>query len=314
MPKKFRFGVTLPGLPSAQEWAGWARQAEDLGYDIALIPDHFGEQLAPIPALTAAACATTTLRIGTLVLGNDYRHPVMVAKEAATLDVLSNGRFELGLGAGWMVSDYERSGMQFDRPGVRVSRLEESIAVIKGLLGAGPFSYEGTYYRIADLDGYPKPLQHPHLPILVGGGGPRMLKIAAREADIIALHPSLRRTRNGASMLQRAMWDATPEAFDEKIQQLSDSLGDRLGQTELNSVIYLPLIRDDTDTAAQEAAEQLGVSPNEARQCPLIVIGTASEVADVLQQRRERYGISYYLVKQPWMEEFAPVVAKLAGK
>ena len=188
---KFRFGVTLPGLPTAEEWIGWARQAEDFGYDIALIPDHFGEQLAPLPALMAAACATSILRVGTLVLGNDYRHPVMVAKEAATLDVLSNGRFELGLGAGWMLSDYRRSGMPFDRPGIRVSRLEESITVIKGLLGPGPFSFEGTYYRISDLDGYPKPVQQPKLPILVGGGGRRMLKIAAREADIIALHPSL---------------------------------------------------------------------------------------------------------------------------
>ena len=153
---KFRFGVTLPGLPTAEEWTGWARQAEDLGYDIALIPDHFGEQLAPLPALMVAACATATLRVGTLVLGNDYRHPVMVAKEAATLDVLSNGRFELGLGAGWMVSDYQRSGMPFDRPGIRVSRLEESIAVIKGLLGPGPFSFEGTYYRISDSRRVPK--------------------------------------------------------------------------------------------------------------------------------------------------------------
>lgn len=310
---KFRFGVTLPGLPTAAEWAGWARRAEDLGYDIALIPDHFGEQLAPLPALMAAACATTTLRVGTLVLGNDYRHPVMVAKEAATLDVLSNGRFELGLGAGWMLSDYRRSGMPFDRPGIRVSRLEESIAVIKGLLGPGPFSFEGAYYRISDLDGYPKPVQQPKLPILIGGGGRRMLKIAAREADIIALHPSLRRSRNGAPMLRQAAWDSTPEAFDEKIRWLRDSLGDRLDHTELNSVLYLPFVTQDTDAAARAAAEQLGVSPAAARECPLVVIGTASEIADQLQQRRERYGISYYLVKQPWMEEFAPVVARLAG-
>ena len=154
------------------------------------MPDHFGDQLAPVPALQCAADATTTLRLGALVYDNDYKHPVVLAKELATMDVLSDGRVEIGLGAGWMVSDYEQAGIPYDPPGVRVSRFIEGLAVIKGALGDGPFSFHGEHYTITDYDGFPKPVQSPP-PVLIGGGGPRVLTFAAREADIVGINGTL---------------------------------------------------------------------------------------------------------------------------
>ncbi|MGH9025030.1 MAG: TIGR03621 family F420-dependent LLM class oxidoreductase, partial [Acidimicrobiia bacterium] len=191
--RKFRFGVMAPRTASAKQYRENARKAEDLGFTTLFVPDHFVDHpLSPIPAMAMAAEATENLRVGSLVLGNDYRHPVALAREAATLDLLTDGRLELGLGAGWMTADYEKAGMQLDRPGVRVDRLAESIAVLKGLFADGPFSFEGRYYAVTELDGQPKPVQRPHPPILVGGGAPRVLKLAGREADIIGINANLR--------------------------------------------------------------------------------------------------------------------------
>src|SRR5437762_10859327 len=158
-PRKFRFGVQASNAGSAAEWATLARKVEDLGYSSLFLPDHFGEQLAPVPAIMAAADATTDLKVGALVFDNDYKHPVVFAKEIATVDVLSGGRVELGIGAGWMNSDYEQSGIQHDSAKVRVDRMEEGIAIMKGLFADGAFSYEGNHYTITGLDGLPKPTQ-----------------------------------------------------------------------------------------------------------------------------------------------------------
>src|SRR5438874_3181345 len=190
--RPFRFGVICERMQSAEEWITKAHQAEDYGYATLLIRDHvtrepFGDQLAPLIALMAAANATKTLRIGSLVLDNDYRHPVMLAKEAATLDLLSGGRFELGIGAGWLRSEYEQAGMVFESAGVRVSRLEEAIQVLKGLFADRPLTFAGNHYTITNLNGFPKPAQRPHPPILVGAGSKRMLALAAREADIVGI-------------------------------------------------------------------------------------------------------------------------------
>src|SRR5256712_13883228 len=183
--KPFRFGVQEHSAPSGKAWRDRARLVEALGYQALFLPDHCGEQLAPIVALLSAADATSTLRVGSLVFDNDYRHPVVLAKEVATLDLLSDGRFDFGLGAGWMASDYERSGIPLDSPGVRIERMEEALAIIKGLLAGGVVSFSGKHYRIASLEGHPSPVQKPHPPILLGGGGRRMLRVAAREADIV---------------------------------------------------------------------------------------------------------------------------------
>src|SRR5438128_9071598 len=168
--KPFRFGVQEHSAPSGKAWRDRARLVEALGYQALFLPDHFGEQLAPIVALLSAADATSTLRVGSLVFDNDYRHPVVLAKEVATLDLLSDGRFDFGLGAGWLKSDYDQSGIPYDTPGVRIERMEEGLAIIKGLLAGGPFSFAGKHYRITSAESYPAPVQKPHPPIVIGGG------------------------------------------------------------------------------------------------------------------------------------------------
>jgi probable F420-dependent oxidoreductase len=190
--RRFRFGIQLSHAAGPADWAELARKAEDLGYSSLQLPDHFGAQFSPAPALAAAAGATRDLRLGTLVLDNDYRHPVVTAKDMATVDLLSDGRVELGIGAGWMASDYDQSGIGMDPAGVRVDRLAEAVTVLKGLFGPGPFSFEGEHYTIRDLDGQPKPAQDPHPPFVLGGGAPRMLRLAGREADIVGINPALR--------------------------------------------------------------------------------------------------------------------------
>jgi probable F420-dependent oxidoreductase len=190
--RTFRFGVQEHRAPSAKAWKEKAREVESLGYATLYLPDHFTDQVGPIAALMAAADATTTLRVGSLVFDNDYRHPVVLAKEAATLDLLSEGRLDLGLGAGWMASDYEQAGIPFDSAGTRISRMEEALTIIKGLFTGEPFTFAGEHYRLTSMEGSPRPVQRPHPPILLGGGGRRMLRIAAREADIVNVNFDLR--------------------------------------------------------------------------------------------------------------------------
>ena len=174
----FRFGVQASRAASAREWADLARRAEANGYDVLTMPDHFTDQLAPVPALMAAADATTDLRVGALVFDNDYKHPVVLAKELATIDLLSDGRLEIGLGAGWMISDYEEAGIPYDSPKVRIDRFVEGLRVIKGTMAEGRFSFAGEHYTVTDYDGQPKPVQRPCPPVLIGGGGKRVLSIA----------------------------------------------------------------------------------------------------------------------------------------
>src|SRR4051794_27509366 len=190
-PRPFRFGVQTSSAPNRKAWVDLAIKAEANGYDVLTMPDHFGDQLAPIPALMTAADATTTLRIGALVHDNDYKHPVVLAKELATLDVLSEGRVEVGLGAGWMERDYRAAGLPFDRAAVRIDRFEEAIAVVKGMFGDEPFSFAGVHYTINDYDARPKPTQRPRPPLLIGGSGTRLLTIAAREADIVGINGNI---------------------------------------------------------------------------------------------------------------------------
>src|SRR5881396_136194 len=176
---------------SAEHWREVAKRAEALGYDTLLMPDHITDQLAPMPALAAAAAATTTLRVGSFVFDNDYRNPVMLAKEATTLDLLSGGRLEFGIGAGWSRRDYQQLGIPYDMPKVRVDRMEEAVTLIKRLWTEEKVTHEGPYYRVRDASVLPRPTQRPHPPIMIGGGGPRMLRIAAREAQIVAIAPTL---------------------------------------------------------------------------------------------------------------------------
>src|SRR5262245_153365 len=312
----FRFGVICEHMPYAKAWGTTARQAEQLGYSTLFIRDHFipdpfGDQFAPLIALMAAADATTSLRVGSLVLDNDYRHPAMLAKEAATLDVLSHGRFELGLGAGWARTEYQQAGMLFDAPGLRVSRLEESVHVIKGLLASEPLTFSGTYYRVTQLNGYPKPSQQPHPPLLIGASGKRMLAFAAREANIIGL---LNADYSSGVVIDDPL-KRSPKAMAEKIHWIGQAAGERFDQVELSMVIA-PLFTGARQPGAEECAHQHhwdALRPADVLQMPSLFIGSAEQISEQMEERRERYGISYFVVSDSDMDACAPIVARLAG-
>jgi probable F420-dependent oxidoreductase len=314
--RPFRFGVQASSPPggftgpdAGDRWRALARRIEAMGYASLTVADHLDEQWAPVPALVSAAEATTTLRIGTLVLCNDYRHPVMVAKEAASIDVLSGGRLELGLGAGWMTTDYEQAGIPLDRAGVRIDRLAEAVAVVKGLFAEGPVRFEGEHYRIDGLDGRPKPVQRPGPPLLLGGGARRMLTHAGREADIVALNPSLH-----AGVIDAAAGpSATADATEEKLRWIADAAGDRYADLELQTRVHLATITDDRGALAEAIAPTMGVSPEQALDTPHALAGTVDEIVEQCIERRERFGLSYICIGLDAHEAFEPVVARLAG-
>jgi len=308
-PRKFRFGVQLSSASSAADWTAQARKAEDLGYSTLFLPDHFGPQLAPVPAMMAAADATTDLRVGCLVFDNDYKHPVVLAKEVATIDVLSGGRVELGIGAGWMNSDYERSGIQHDRAGVRIDRMEEGIAVLKGLFADGAYTFEGDHYRITGLDGQPKPVQRPHPPILIGGGAQRVLTIAGREADIVGINPSIVSGNVDAD----AARSGAAERTDQKLEWVKKGAGDRYPDLELNMLIFAVVITDDPEGTKAQMAPLFGLEGTDLDDYPHALIGTVDSIAEDLERRRARWDVSYVVVQGDAMESVAPVVAKLSG-
>lgn len=307
--RRLRFGVQLATAPDGPSWTDQARRLEDLGYSSLFVPDHFEDQLGPIAALTAAAAATRELRVGALVLDNDYRHPVPLAKELATIDLLSAGRLEVGIGAGWMRTDYERSGIAYDPPGVRVDRLEESITVLKGLFGEGPTSFAGEHYQVDALDGLPLPTQRPHPPFLLGGGGRRMLALAAREADIVGINPSLRAGEIGAD----AAADASAEATDRKVAWVREAAGDRFDDLELNCLCFATLVTDDQAGTAETMGKLFGLDAAAALEVPHALIGNVEQITDQIRARRERWGLSYWVIQGDAVDPFAPVVAELAG-
>jgi probable F420-dependent oxidoreductase len=292
-----------------EQWEEHARKLEGMGYSTMLMPDHFEEQLSPIPALTAAALATTSLRVGTIVLGNDYRHPVVLAMEAATLDLLSNGRLELGIGAGWMRSDYDAAGMSYDRPGTRIERFAESLQVLKGAFGEEAFSLDGKHYTITNYNGRPKPLQQPHPPIMIGGGGQRMLSLAAREANIISINFNLA----PGAVNQEVLRTGDPASTDEKVGWIREAAGDRFGEIELNAIAFTAVVTDDATKLAERMAPGFATTPAELLESPHVLLGSIDQMAGALQQRRERYGISYWVFPQNAYESLAPLVQRLAG-
>jgi probable F420-dependent oxidoreductase len=310
--RRFRFAAQLSTAPqgTAASWAEQARRVEDLGYSALLMPDHFGDQLAPVPALAAAAAATEHLRIGALVFDNDYRHPLVLAKEAATLDVLSEGRFEMSLGAGWMRTDYDESGIAYDLPKVRVDRFEEAVTIVKGLLAAeGPYSFTGEHYTVTDHTPTPRPVQRPRPPLIIGGGGRRVLTIAGREADIVSINVDLRAGTAGVE----AAPNATPEATRRKVQWVKDAAGDRFDDIELNTLVGFVVVTDDRDQLVQSLAPTFGIDADDALHVPLGLIGTLEQMEEELQWRRQEYGISYYSIESDAWETLGPVVSRLAG-
>ena len=308
--RPFRFGVQVNATGRRREWIDLARRVEDAGYATMTMPDHFSDQLAPVPALQCAADATTTLRLGALVYDNDYKHPVVLAKELATMDVLSDGRVEIGLGAGWMVSDYEQSGIAYDPPGVRVGRLIEGLAVIKGALAPGPFSFQGVHYSITEYDGLPKPVQTPP-PVLIGGGGPRVLRFAASEADIVGINATLTSGAVDSSTFE----SMTAVAVEEKVAivRAAATAAGRSDAIEMNIRAFMVFVTDDVASAYDTLAQFTGAPVDVIRESPFALVGPPDKLISDLQERRERWGFSYVIVGQNDIESFAPVVAALAG-
>ena len=307
--RPFRFGIQLAASPSATDWAEQAKRVEDLGFSSLLLPDHFGDQLAPIPAMVAAAAATTDLKVGALVHDNDYKHPVVLAKEAATVDLLSDGRLELGLGAGWMNTDYEQSGIPKDPAGVRIDKLEEALDIIEGLFAEGPFDYDGKHYNITGLDGLPKPVQKPRPPFIIGGGGKRVLSLAARRAEIVGIAP---RATTGAVDAEAAATGTGPET-DKKLSYVRDAAGERYDDIEINVLLFAVLPADDPGPTYEMLAGIFGIDPSEGPEVPHVLVGTTDAMCEALIARRERWDMSYVVCQGDALDAMAPVVAKLAG-
>lgn len=307
--RPFRFAVDLHHPIEGMSWADSARLVEAAGYATLFVPDHFDEGYGPIAALAAAATATATLRVGTLVLACDFRHPAVLARELATIDVLSEGRLEVGLGAGWKRSDYERSGIPMDPPKVRVDRMIEHTKVLRALFAGEPATFAGEHYRIDDLDGTPKTHRPEGPPILIGGGAKRVLRFAAKHADIVGVNASI----HSGEIDTAAAHDALPSSIDEKVGWVRDSAGDRLDEIELNAWLSVAEITDDTESFAEMLAGVFETTPDDVLTSPLALVGSEPEVADRLHERRERWGYSYTVVPGDRVREFAPVVARLTG-
>jgi len=308
-PRPFRFGIQASNATTRAEWVSLAQRTEGHGYAVLTMPDHFGDQLAPVPAMMAAASATADLRVCALVFDNDYKHPVVLGKELATMDLLSDGRVEIGLGAGWMISDYEQLGIAYDSPGVRIDRFVEGLQIIKQSMQPGPFSFEGKHYTITNYDGLPKPAQ-AKVPVLIGGGGKRVLGIAAREADIVGINPSMQAGVVGPETFGHM----TAKSVDEKVAIVRAAAGDRLADIELNIRAFLVNVTDDGAGARSRLAGMLGVDDDMLLSSPFALIGSPDELVERLLERRERWGFSYVIVGPDDVDKFAPVVAALAGK
>ena len=308
--RRFRFGVQTSGAGSRREWQDKARKIEALGYSTLYMPDHFLDTVhAPMIGIAMAAEATESLRVGTLVLGNDYKHPAVVAKEFASLDVLSDGRVEAGVGAGWMKTDYDALGLPYDRPGTRIERLGEALTILKGAWSDGPLSLDGRHYTISDYDGIPKPAQKPHPPILVGGGGPRLLRLAGREADIVGINPNLR----AGEVSPDAVQDSIAAMTKQKIEWVREGAGDRFDDLELQIRYFMTSLTDDRRALAEAIAPGFGLDPDVALESGVALVGTVDECCDLLTKRREEWGVSYVVLGDDQFEAFAPVVSRLAG-
>ncbi|HET8912338.1 MAG TPA: TIGR03621 family F420-dependent LLM class oxidoreductase [Ktedonobacteraceae bacterium] len=296
MSRTFRFGVVGGYAPSHAAWVSTARRAEELGYSTLLIPDRTSVGiLSSIPALAVAAEATSRLRIGNYVLANGYRHPVLLAREAATLDLLSEGRFELGLGAGVSAGEFQQMGLSFPKAGVRVSQLEETLQLLKLLFTEETVNFSGKYATVTDLKGTIKSVQQPHPPIMVAGAGERMLKLAAKEADIIAI----------GSKIGAQGRDPSDPSLEQKIAWINEAAGPRAASLELSQTIYDMEI---TDSKSPLPAQKGGSWVVAKR--PF----TTEQAVEYLLEQRERYGFSYMQIQTLQLENFGPVVERLAGK
>jgi probable F420-dependent oxidoreductase len=311
--RPFRFLADGREAADARTLGETARRAEAIGFDALVIPDHLIDQLAPAPAMAVIAAATERLRIGAFVLNNDLRHPAVLAQDLASLDVLSGGRLDVAIGAGWNRAEYDAIGLTFDPVPIRVGRLIEAVSVLKGCFADGPFSFAGDHYTIADYDARPKPVQRPHPPFFIGGGGRRTLSFAGREANIVGLAPRL---------LPRVRGDPrsiTLAATEEKIAWVREAAGGRFDELEFNvypsmsQVIVTDNARTELESLAARLEERSGmpVSADDLTDSPHIFIGSIDGLVTKFQSLRERLGISSIMLGG--VDELAPVVERLAG-
>lgn len=316
MARPFRFGVQLSSVPGAA-FAERVRRIEALGYSTVFWPDHWGPQLEPVAALAAAAAVTTTLRVGSLVYGVDYRHPVVLAKAAATIQLLSGGRHEFGLGAGWMRSDYDQAGMAYDRASVRIERLDEALTIIRSLWTEPKTSFAGRHYRVTDAPPAVEPAPATPPAVLVGGGGPKVLAVAGRHADIVGINPSIPEGR----VLPHTVHDLAPERVREKVgwvREAAAAAGRDPSALELQSLVFVTAVTDDPKPVRELVSKQTGMSVEDVARCAGFLTGPGSELRDRLEERRAETGISYVVIQggdPATLERFAEaVVVPLAGR
>jgi probable F420-dependent oxidoreductase len=310
-----RFGVVSESVHDGRAWLDFARQVEDGGVDVLMLRDHFsagafGQQLAPFSGLAAAAAATTQLRLGTIVLSNDFRHPAIVAHEAATLHLVSGGRFELGIGAGWYQPEYDAAGIAFDAAGQRIARLDESLRIVKGLLAGTPVHYQGDFYRIDGLKLDVLPTLRPSSPrLLVGAGGRRMLRLAARHADIVGVLPApIQNSTDSDNPIDRL-----PAAFDAKLGMIREAAGDRFENIEINAFGTF-VITDKRRAETQDLILQrgwTGIDVEAVWQMPTIFIGSPNQIRADLHARRERFGLSYLIAGEDSLPSLVKIIAGL---
>jgi probable F420-dependent oxidoreductase len=305
----FRFGLQVARTASPAAWRDVARKAEDLGYSTLYAPDHLDDQWAPMVALAVAAEVTSTLRVGTLVLDNDFRHPVLLAKEAATLDVMTGGRFEFGIGAGWLTADYEQSGIAMDPPSVRIARLAESLEIMRAMWQRGSVTFSGEHYRVTEASGMPSPVTPGGPPLVIGGGSKRILSLAGRYADVVSIVPTLAAGRIGPEVAA----ESVVEKYVDRVRWARDAAGERAGELELQCWTVAVQIVPNANEVFESMAPTFGLTPAQLRAVPLALIGTTAEIVETLQKRREELGFSYVVVHEAEMEALAPVIAELAG-
>ncbi|MFP6654292.1 MAG: TIGR03621 family F420-dependent LLM class oxidoreductase [Myxococcota bacterium] len=323
MPRPFRFAVQSFSASSGAEWHARACRVEALGYSALHLADHIlgpGEaisaanhpvqELAAIPAMAMAAAATTTLRVGCRVFCVDYRHPAVLAKETATLDLLSEGRIEIGLGAGWLRGEYEALGIGFDSAAVRIERLSEVVGFLKAHFSGDPIQIAGRHVNVSGYSGAPPPVQKPHPPIMIGGGSRRILALAGREADIVSFNFNNRSGILGPEGIANSTEDKTRE----KLAWVREAAGPRFDDLEFEIGAYFTMVGESARAGADEMAKAFGLTSDEMRRHPHGLFGEVDEICDELARRRELFGTNYITIPDTVFEAFAPVVAKLSGK
>jgi probable F420-dependent oxidoreductase len=306
--RSVRFGAQVTKGESAAAWGELAWAIEDHGFDTLSMPDHLGPQLAPLSALSYAAARTSMIRLTMSVLDNDFRHPAILAKEVATLDLLSSGRVELGLGAGWMTEDYETSGIAFDSPGTRIERLAEAVTVVRGLLSPGPFTFSGRHYHITGLEGYPRPVQNP-VPLMVGGGGPRVLTLATTVADIVAI---ALQNSTGKPFPANAS-DTAREAFAKRVAVVEKVAAEVDRSPEIAVRVMACEVTDDRRGAIERIAQAWGVEPEVVQNSPYVLVGSPDGIVEHIQGLAAEFGVSYYVTSFPAAMQLGPVIARLKG-